>query len=275
MRYGIIGVGGYVARKHLDAIQATGGDVVVACDHHDTVGILDSYSPRCRFHLHEDEFFADLDDVDCLVVLTPNARHVHDALPALADSRHAIIEKPLGLTTRMVEQLLPHGDRVHPVMQLRDHPAVVEHIARPLHARGSRVEIRYTVHRGPWYQSSWKSRDAESGGIMANIGIHLFDLCIYLFGEVATWGVEKLAATNSIGWLEMACGTSVSWQLSTDAEVDRRVISIDRGRWRLDLSDIARLHLHRRVYERQLAGTSWRVADAMRAVRLVEALRGG
>jgi len=291
MRYAIIGVAGYVARKHLDAIQATGGEVVVACDYHDAVGILDSYSPECRFHLDRDAFYDDLvtkgvrarsrrgrwrGSVDVLVVLTPNHRHIHDAIPALEAGLQAVIEKPLGLTADATARALHrYSAAVHPVVQLRDHPAVIEHMARPQSARGSRVEIWYTVHRGPWYAKSWKGKQALSGGILSNIGIHLFDLCIYMFGAVATWRLDQLSATSAVGRLSMECGTEVRWQLSTNAAVDRRVISIDNGRWRLDLSDVARLHLHRTVYQRQIEGRSWRVDDVLRAVRLVEAMRIG
>ena len=35
-----------------------------------------------------------------------------------------------------------------------------------------------------WYGVSWKGSDERSGGIVTNIGIHFFDLLLWLFGDV-------------------------------------------------------------------------------------------
>ena len=48
--FGIIGVGGYIAPRHLKAIKETGNNLVVALDKSDSVGIMDSYFPQCSFY---------------------------------------------------------------------------------------------------------------------------------------------------------------------------------------------------------------------------------
>ena len=47
--FGLIGVGGYVAPRHLKAIKDSGNRLVVASDISDSVGILDSYFPEADF----------------------------------------------------------------------------------------------------------------------------------------------------------------------------------------------------------------------------------
>ena len=47
--FGIIGVAGYIAPRHLKAIKDTGNRLVVALDKSDSVGIMDSYFPNVLF----------------------------------------------------------------------------------------------------------------------------------------------------------------------------------------------------------------------------------
>ena len=50
--------------------------------------------------------------------------------------------------------------------------------------RAHDVCLTYVTARGRWYDVSWKGSDERSGGIVTNIGIHLFDLLLWLFGPV-------------------------------------------------------------------------------------------
>lgn len=47
--FAIIGVGGYIAPRHLKAIKDTGNNVVSAYDRSDSVGVIDSYFPAASF----------------------------------------------------------------------------------------------------------------------------------------------------------------------------------------------------------------------------------
>ena len=48
-RFGIIGVAGYIASKHVSAIKKTGNTLLAAVDPHDNVGYLDSFFPKTAF----------------------------------------------------------------------------------------------------------------------------------------------------------------------------------------------------------------------------------
>jgi len=70
MNFAIIGVGGYVAKKHLKAIKDTGNNLLAAVDIHDSVGILDSFFPRCQFFTDLEKFLHFIEGkVDYVVVL--------------------------------------------------------------------------------------------------------------------------------------------------------------------------------------------------------------
>ena len=45
--------------------------------------------------------------------------------------------------------------------------------------------MSYITRRGRWYHSSWKGSEEKSGGLAMNIGIHLFDMMLWVFGPVS------------------------------------------------------------------------------------------
>jgi len=44
------------------------------------------------------------------------------------------------------------------------------------------IDLTYITSRGNWYFTSWKGELQKSGGIATNIGIHFFDMLIWIFG---------------------------------------------------------------------------------------------
>ena len=61
-RFGLIGVGGYIAPRHLRAIKDTGNDLVVAMDVSDSVGIMDSHFPNAEFFAEFEQFESYVED---------------------------------------------------------------------------------------------------------------------------------------------------------------------------------------------------------------------
>ena len=91
-----------------------------------------------------------------------------------------------GISTACRSSSEETGRRVYTVLQLRLHPALVGVPREAAHGTGeaSRVQLAYLTARGRWYDVSWKGVEERSGGIVTNIGIHFFDLLVWLFGEV-------------------------------------------------------------------------------------------
>jgi UDP-N-acetyl-2-amino-2-deoxyglucuronate dehydrogenase len=63
----LFGAAGYVAPKHMKAIKENEGNLLAICDPHDSVGIIDSFFPECRY-------FSDLERLDryCYKLLKQN-----------------------------------------------------------------------------------------------------------------------------------------------------------------------------------------------------------
>ncbi len=293
--FAITGVAGYVAPRHLRAIRDTGNRLVAAVDPHDSAGILDSFFPEVPFFTEFERFDRHLEKlrrgpaegrVELLSVCSPN--HLHDAhcRLALRIGADALCEKPLVLNPWNLDALAElegeSGRRVWTVLQLRLHPALAPLPERFAAAAGRkhRVVLTYVTARGPWYRHSWKGVDDRSGGVVTNIGVHLLDLLLWLFGGVEASEVHLAGPTRAAGHLELE-RAEVSWFLSIEArdlpfqpEPGRRTTlrSIEVDGEELEFTE-GFADLHTRVYEETLAGRGFGLEAARPSIELAYRIR--
>ena len=269
-RYAIIGAGGYIAPRHMRAIQATGGEIVLACDLSDSVGILDSFEAKqsnlIRFTTSQNDFFRRLKDVDRVVVCTPNGQHTHHTFEALWAGCDVICEKPLGICGPDVDKFIQRAKdapgTVYPVVQLRHHP----HLSLLREGNHPLVTIDYGVYRGDWYHRSWKGNAISSGGLLMNLGVHLFDLCIHLWGEAQAIDDVKITEFEASG-VTIHEHADVEWSLACNQRPTRRVFKVNGHE--LDMSSqIGKLH--EAVYRDMKA---WPLEDVARAIHLIDRIK--
>src|SRR5262245_47993445 len=214
------GVGGYVAERHLRAIHETGNRLIAAVDPHDAVGVLDRYSYDARFfreierfdrHLEKLRRGPEADRVHYVSICSPNYLHDAHIRVALRVGADAICEKPLVINPWNLDALeeleQETGRRVYTVLQLRVHPDLVALRAQLLSnppADRHDVCLTYITARGPWYDISWKGSVERSGGLVTNIGIHFFDLLVWLFGPVEDCRVHLFDTRRVAGTLQLA-----------------------------------------------------------------------
>ena len=181
--YALVGLAGYIAPRHLKAIKETGGELLVAHDIVDSVGGIDKYFPEALFTLSPAYFTSYLKTMkpDYLVVCVPNYLHYKYIQKGLKYCREVICEKPLVINKNDLRKLLPYNKRINLIMQLRSHPGVKRIIKW---YPNNVVDVTYFTFRGDWYRKSWKMDKAKSGGLLYNIGVHIIDILIYLFGRV-------------------------------------------------------------------------------------------
>ena len=229
--FAITGVAGYIAPRHLLAIKNTGNNLVAALDPHDSVGILDKFSFDVSFFTEYERFDCHLskmrknnhhEKIDFLSICAPN--HLHDAHIRLALRLGAdvICEKPLVIKPSNLDNLqeleLETGHKIYNVLQLRVHPSLIslrEKIQNEKKNTKHEVVMTYITSRGLWYKYSWKGNDEKSGGVMTNIGIHFFDMLIWMFGNVQSNEVYLQDANKSSGFLELE-NANIKWYLSID-----------------------------------------------------------
>jgi UDP-N-acetyl-2-amino-2-deoxyglucuronate dehydrogenase len=232
MNFALIGAGGYIAPRHMQAIKETGNKLVVALDKNDSVGLLDRYFPDAAFFTEFERFDRHVeklrrgpaeDHIHYVSVCSPNYLHDAHMRFALRLNADAICEKPMVLEPWNVDALAvmekETGHRISSILQLRLHPAIMA-LKERIEKAGDAIydiDLTYVTSRGQWYLVSWKGDEQKSGGVTMNIGIHFFDMLMWIFGPVQKNVVHVLTPTYAAGYLELK-RARVRWFLSVDAK---------------------------------------------------------
>jgi UDP-N-acetyl-2-amino-2-deoxyglucuronate dehydrogenase len=294
--FAITGVAGFVAPRHLRAIADTGNRLVAAADPHDAVGVLDQFSFDVRFFTEIERFDRHLeklrrgperDRVQYVSICSPNYLHDAHIRLALRIGADAICEKPLVVNPWNLDPLAEleaeTGRKISTVLQLRVHPALMalkDTLARERPGTKHDVSLTYVTTRGRWYDVSWKGSEERSGGLVMNIGIHFFDLLMWLFGALEHSELHVRQPRRLAGALELE-RARVRWFLSTDStdlpftpepgkRTTHRSITIDGSE--VEFSD-GFTNLHTRIYEEVLAGRGFGIADASPSIDLAYQIR--
>ena len=292
--FALIGAGGYIAPRHMKAVKDTGNNLIAALDKHDSVGILDSYFPEAEFFVEFERFDRHIEKLrrlgtqtDYVAVCSPNYLHDAHIRFGLRIGANVICEKPLVLNPWNIDGLTEiereTGKKISTILQLRLHPAIIalrEKVQKNLSGKKYDVDLRYITSRGHWYHISWKGDPQKSGGIATNIGIHFFDMLIWIFGDVKINEVQQHTAETASGKLELQ-RANVNWFLSIDAntlpdEVKQagkrtfRSLTIDGEAFEFSEGFT---ELHTRSYQEILNGNGFPVEEARKSIELVHAIR--
>ena len=296
-RFALIGAAGYIAPRHMKAIKDTGNVLLAALDKCDSVGIIDSYFPEAdfftefeRFDRHIDKLRRKGEKIDYVSICSPNYLHDAHIRFALRSGADAICEKPLVLNPWNLDALEEieeeSGHRVYNVLQLRVHPSIIElkeKIDEEYRTRDKKynIDLTYITSRGKWYFISWKGDIAKSGGVATNIGIHFFDMLMWIFGSVQHSEVHYSEPLRKMaGYIELE-RAHVRWFLSVDyndlpedikqkGQRTYRSITVDGEE--IEFSG-GFMDLHTVVYKDILEGGGFGIKEARPSIELVYQIR--
>lgn len=293
--FAIIGVGGYIAGRHLKAIKDTGNLLLASLDPADSVGIIDNFFPDSHFFVEFERFDRHIDKLrrsgirtDYVSICSPNYLHDSHIRFALRSGAHAICEKPLVLNPwnigplREIEE--EFGKKIYNILQLRLHPALIS-LKKKIDeedpdSKVHNIDLTYITSRGSWYYTSWKGNIQKSGGITTNIGIHFFDMLTWIFGRFIHLTVHLLEPNKASGYMELE-KARVRWYLSIDYNdlpdeakekgmrtyrsilVDNQEIEFSEG-----FTD-----LHTQSYKEIMAGKGFGLREAEPSIDMVHQIR--
>jgi UDP-N-acetyl-2-amino-2-deoxyglucuronate dehydrogenase len=219
-------------------------------------------------------------------ICSPNYLHDAHIRFALRVGADAICEKPIVINPWNLDALqeleLESGQRVYTVLQLRYSPAIAA-LKQSLPSSGRSkhdVCVTYVTARGGWYDVSWKGSEERSGGIVTNIGIHLLDLLVWLFGRTVHVEVHLRERRRASGFIELE-RARVQWLLSTDPHdlpfapvpgsmTTLRSITVDGTS--VEVGDASH-DLHVRAYEDVLRGRGCGIEESRPAIVLAHTIR--
>lgn len=285
MKFGLIGAAGYVAPRHMSAIKDVGGELSVACDRFDSVGVLDRYFKDCLFFNDSrsfGDFISSSGNLDYLSICSPNFMHYEHAEIGMSAGASIICEKPLVHDVRLLDSLhdmeSKYGRSVHSILQMRLH-SEADRLWSMFSSsdRRHRVVLNYITPRGHWYKKSWKGDKNKSGGILMNIGIHFFDLLLWVFGGVSSAPVLNHIDEDGASGTLILDNADVVWNLSTSAkdlppnhdDYAYRCLAVDGHEF--DFSSGFE-DLHYASYRSVLDGEGFGIEDAAPGILLVDTL---
>ena len=286
LRFVLIGAAGFVAPRHLQAIKDVGGQLVAVLDPHDSVGVLDRFGFRDtelftdehRFERFLEKLKRDRNPIDWLSVCSPNYMHdSHIRLGRHVDAQ-VICEKPLVLDPANLNRLddgHPAGPSVFTVLQLRHTEKLKElrqlqRFAWKHSEDRTEVLLRYITPRGKWYHHSWKGDEDKSGGLITNIGIHMLDMLLWIWGSCESFELYARDETRVSATLRLQ-RADVRVLLSIEDQPPERALLINGDK--IDFTDGFE-KLHTTVYRETLAGRGHGIEDARPAVELAWKIRG-
>jgi UDP-N-acetyl-2-amino-2-deoxyglucuronate dehydrogenase len=289
----IIGAAGYIAPRHMKAIQDLGHDLVAVYDPCDSIGVIDSYFPQAyyfkefeRFDRHLEKIKREGTNIDYVSICSPNYLHDAHIRFGLKHGADVICEKPIVLNPWNIAGLqdleTQTGKKVYTILQLRHHPVLLDlkNQVASSDKKDYKIKLDYLTARGNWYQHSWKGDVEKSGGIATNIGIHFFDILTWIFGNTVSNQIESISNTAAKGKLILQ-KAEVEWNLSID-EKDLPLATIEKGHRtyrsiRIDDREIefseGFADLHTTCYQAIIEGKGFGLEDVKESVEIVSKLR--
>ena len=295
--FALVGAAGYIAPRHMQAIKDTGNRLVCALDPSDSVGILDRYFDDVEFFTDFERFDRHIGllrrkqselAVDYVSICSPNFLHDAHIRFALRNHADAICEKPLVLNPWNLDALEEDeeetGRKVYNVLQLRVHPTIQklkQQVESDTSGKRHLIDLSYITRRGNWYHYSWKGDVHKSGGVATNIGVHFFDMLLWIFGRLQKSEVHIADHKKMAGYLELK-NADVRWFLSVDQhDLPDSAVAAGRPTYRsirmddheIEFSD-GFTDLHTIVYKDILAGNGFGLAEARPSIELAHEIRG-
>jgi len=230
IRIGVVGAGAIAQLAHLPVLaKMRGAQLVALCDNDgpkaralaDRFGVPDAFTDI-------DDLLA-LEDLDALVITTPNHLHEPHVLAALAARKHVLCERPLAFTVRGVERILAAAQRAERVVMVATNfrfRSDVQALRRFLEGgelgRLQAIRAGGYQYRAP--REGWRFRRAEAGGgAFLDEGLPLLDLALWLadlpdpvrVSAQMERGSGKSAVEDAmLVHLECAAGISISLDVS-------------------------------------------------------------
>ena len=141
----------------------------------------------------------------------------------------------------------------------------------------NKVLIKYFTFRGDWYFQSWKNNSRFSGGLLVNIGIHFFDILIWIFGNLKTAKIKKKTESFAIGEIILE-KAKVKWTVSIDKLTIKnskiksgfyRMMKVDNKIYNFDKFD----DLHHLNYKEIIENKKFHISEFEKTINILSKLK--
>ncbi len=186
LKVALVGYGFVGKVFHAPLIQATPGLALHTVISRDAAKVQVDW-PDVAVAADADTVFSD-PRIDLVVIASPNGTHAPLAIAALARGKHVVVDKPFTVTLQEAHEVVAAADaanRLVSVFQNRRWDADFLTVQRLLDdgelGRVAEFHSHFDRFR-PVVQDRWRERDEPGGGLWYDLGPHLLDQAVQLFG---------------------------------------------------------------------------------------------
>ena len=213
------------------------------------------------------------------MITTPNFTHYNYIKYFIKKKIDVICEKPVLLKYNQLSRIQKlekkYKSKVFVIYQLRYAQEIIKQKIKIKKNNHYNVNINYITPRGDWYLKSWKNNERKSGGLISNLGVHFFDIVLFLFGNAMSFIIKLKNERNIKGEL-LFKNAKVKWFLSNDIKKIKsknnqaiRIMTINNKEINMtkNFED-----LHFTAYKNILKKEGISISDVKNSVKLVEIL---
>src|SRR5688572_24141736 len=129
------------------------------------------------------------ESIELVVINTPNDSHFEYATQALEAEKNVIVEKPFTVTTKEASDLIALAKRKNKILTVfqnrrwdGDFITVKKVIDNAWVGKIAEFELHYDRYRNYIEANTWKEEQGPGSGILYNLGSHMIDQVLVLFG---------------------------------------------------------------------------------------------
>ena len=130
-----------------------------------------------------------IEDVELLIITTPNDTHLPYTKAALQAGKHVVLEKPFTINTADALELIDLSKQTGKTLSVfqnrryvSDFLTIKEVLSKNLLGDIHEFEAHYHRYRPEAKPNAWREENIPGSGILYDLGSHLIDQALYLFG---------------------------------------------------------------------------------------------
>lgn len=194
---GIIGYGGMGSYHHKELIKQADGVQVIAA--YDSKPERQTAAKKAGIVTYESfESLLSEEQIDAVLIATPNDVHKELAIQAMINGKHVICEKPAMLSTAELDEVIAVSKETNQVFMVHQNRRwdsdflIIQNLYQKKQI-GELFRIESRVHGANGIPGDWRHLEKHGGGMLLDWGVHLLDQLLFMVDSP----VKKVSAELS------------------------------------------------------------------------------
>ena len=192
IKFAIVGAG-HIGKRHAEMVSRNNeAELIALCDVKSQEE-LNTEKYNVPLYVSIEELLKNHSDIDVVNICTPNGLHSDQAIVAIENDKHVVVEKPIGLSKnkceRVIFKALEKHRHVFAVMQNRYSPPSMwlkDIVSNKVLGDVFMVQVNCYWNRDDRYykKDGWKGSQDLDGGTLFTQFSHFIDIMYWLFGDI-------------------------------------------------------------------------------------------